>query len=313
MRSKTIQHTGGAPDYTSIALWEASIADTDDETGTQTSAEAQDTAPVTLNATSTGHVYLLTADSGSAVSAATRANANAKTRIDVGAGGTALTIASAGFVVEKTSFRSTNDRALRIEASTTIRRAGLFGQDKAISVASGTSTASNCFGVGGDIGVITDTGSTITLYQCSFIMPSGNRAAYASGGTIVVLGCVSQGTAGVSDFWVLGGVFTGSNYNVTQDASAVGANSLTSQSGAFTDMTTNSEDFALTSASTYAIVNRSGFPSDTDTDVVGTTRPSTGADAGAWQNVAASGMLRRFNWLGGIGRPIQSLTGGIHG
>ncbi len=28
---------------------------------------------------------------------------------------------------------------------------------------------------------------------------------------------------------------------------------------------------------------------------------------------AAAGMLNRFSWLGGIGRPIQSLTGGIHG
>ena len=41
----------------------------------------------------------------------------------------------------------------------------------------------------------------------------------------------------------------------------------------------------------------------------GTNRPGW---RGAF-TAAAAGMLRRYNWMGGIGRPVQSLVGGLHG
>jgi len=283
-------NTGGAtPTYTSITAANAGIANTDNETitGITKVAPLQSTSS-TLNASNGGsYVYLLTADSSTYVNAPTHAAATANARC-VGSGERAIVVSGTGWVIEKiTIISGSGGDSIRLESATTVRRCGLLalGGDKNFSVAANGQVIENCFGIYGDIGVL---GGTCSIYQCSFLPQAGQspRAALTTIGAITAYGVISQGSNSQGDYWDLSGGFSG-DYNVSADTTAVGSNSLHNKSGVYTNSSNGTEDLSLSGSVAVNIVDRSGFPSDTDTDIVGTTRPSTGADAGVWQTPSA--------------------------
>lgn len=309
MRSKTIGNvvaalnTGGATaDYTSIASWISSIADTDNETGTVITQFAAFSENPALNVSNTGSwIYLLTADSTTNFDAATYSRGTACARVS--ASGTVVSVSTSGWIVEKIAISGSAGSFngvvhINTSAAFTLRRCFVrtsgSGED-IFSTGGGTHTVDNCMctsstGNGEYCIAINGGNGTLNVYQTSTGWNSGSWNTSYYNGTLGLYGHVAQGAQnGNAD---QGGTITG-NYNVS-NLGTVGANSLNNQTGVFTSATSTSEDFSLTSSTTYAIVNRSGFPSDTDTDIVGTTRPSTGADSGVWQTPSAPSGRRIF-------------------
>lgn len=293
MGSGTINASGGT--YSSIQNFVDNLsANNDTGTITQTSSPT-DTSGVTVPSTYTGVV--LTASDGAKLAAATYASGNAKARMS-GASAT-LTWDSDSGIVEKLSIFTTGAHAFVLTAtSVKVRRCYIRatgGTTDAVHVdGSYSATITNCMlqSTGADAGVLGClNGANLTVQNVSGLMGSSSYVGFGTylATALVTDGCIMQGKG--SDNWKNdSGTGATGDYNVEQAAStSPGAHDLHSQSGVYTDTGSTTEDFALTSAVTYAIVNRSGFDSDTDTDLVGTSRPSTGADAGVWQNPAAGG------------------------
>src|SRR6185436_4665560 len=300
MRSKTIGSatggnnvTGVAADYTTFNSWISSIPSTpnDDETGTSIYIQAAtDTTKVDLNKDTTSYQLLLTAHALAYVNAPTYAAATSRARISVSSG-TAVDFNGRNWTVEKIGIVGGSIyNAFASNNGVTVRN---------IVIVSGGSDTVNCqvtcdlgcimtqiniaaITTAGATGIAAIRGSSAVAYQCSAVGGSGRGfLAGSDDSSYPVSGCIATGFGG-SDF-LQNGVMTG-NYNVSSDTSAHGANSLISQAGVFANTSAGTEDLTLTSAVTYAIVNRSGFPSDTDTDIAGTTRPVGQADAGCWEN-----------------------------
>lgn len=289
MRSKTI---GAAGDYATIALWEASIADTDDETGTVLDASATDTASVTLNPANTGgtRVYLLTADSTAQFSAPTYASGTASARVVVSSGD-GLTISGAGWIVERLYVASSAGQAVVVSGvDAKLRR--LLTKSNTASIrltGSGTKTITNvaCFypGNAGAFTVYADGGTT----NCYHVTIRGRSAGlgFYNGATLNCYACIAIGAGGgggTSDFFYPGG-----NENVSYDASAPGATNWRSQTGnVLVNIGDGTEDFALhaDAQGDYGVTDRSGTEADLATDIIGTARSGT-IDAGCWQTTAA--------------------------
>lgn len=293
MRSKTIgsataaNNTGSATaDYTSIADWEDSIADTDDETGTAiTKVAALQTAGIALLAVPTsGRQYLLTADSSTYVNAATHEAATSRARIDVSSG-YAIGVFDLGWTVEKIAIHNSDsgnnafisDGSYASGAFTTYFRrcvvAGAAGHVVSWN-AYVTLIASNIASYGSGGAYVCGSSSTLTLYNCSGCQLAGYTFVHSSG-TATANGCISGGGANDNFYGTWGG-----NYNVSRDASAPGANSLLSQIEPFIETLAGYEDLRPNGRVDVRIVNRSGYPSDTDTGIDGTARASTSAPAG---------------------------------
>jgi len=301
VRSKTIG-TGG--DYADVGAWEASIADVDDETGTAIeSADITTGLGVTLNPANTGPwAYLLTADASNAIAAATYASGSSKARLTTTLG-SALVVSGTGWTVEKLAIFSTAaSLVVDFQESGTLRRFYVRNTLSGNGIILGTAGKALILdnGIVEIIGTLavafgTVVAATVTAYQVSVLMPSGGYAGvYVANGTVDCYGVMVQGSA--SDNWRDdgGGTF-GGDYNLSQNTDAPGANSVHSTSGLYTNTTATSEDFALTSSP--AFVDRTGFPTDTDTDIVGTTRPATGADPGVWQTPPLPAATRpRCSW-----------------
>jgi len=299
VRSKT---TGAGGDYGDNPTWYATITDTDDETNTFIEdADLGGGSTNVLSAPNTNPwTYMITADSGHMVNAATYAAASSKARIVVAVGSPyvngAINIDGDGWVVEKIGIIASTTNTtpphpcVRTTKAAVVRRCGMFtttdGGGWAVHAKSGgTLTLDNCFVAASDLCVVAE-GSVINAYECSFLGYSGARASvlgYTS--QVNAYGCIAEGSFSQGAWWDLGGGL-GGDYNRSIDATAPGAHSQQSQSAIFTNATPGSEDFALTSSP--AFVDRSGFPSDTDTDFIGTSRPSTGADPGVWQTASSA-------------------------
>lgn len=321
MRSKTIgsgtagNNTGSATaDYTSVASWESSIADVDDETGTIiTKVAPTDSTQVTINAASTARAYLLTADSTCAVVAATRAEAGAKARL-VGAVKTLLTISTTGVTVEKVAFTASGAAAgyegvVQVGDAATIRRGIVIddcgGSNSTIlllSSANGkTVVVDNVAEIGTSGSGIGSTpwvnSGTLKVYHGSLLLVSGSYAGYysAGSGTLECRACVVQGKTGGN----FGGDGTaGGDFNVSQDATAPGVSATSryrSTTGWFNVETSGSEDLSLATAAKGKwvtdgkdAIDQSGWPADVATDIVGTVR-SAPIDPGVWQTPGAVG------------------------
>lgn len=277
---------GAAGTYPDIDTWESSTVDGDNATGTCLDSADLATAAIIENIANTGSwIYLLTANSSCEITSPTYANATSKARLSV-ASGTPLTISGTGFVCERIAVIDSAgaNQAIRVNSATTLYRLIVLGGNFYTIYSSANVTASNLMLTGGfSAGTLTwyhDSG-TITNHHCSLESRSSGAGFYNNGTGCVCNGSVVNGSTS-NNFNSCTG-----NYNVAQAATAPGAQSLTSQTGVFTSLTAGSQDFRLTSSVTYAIVNRSGYPTETNTDIAGTSRPSTGADAGCWQNPAA--------------------------
>lgn len=302
----TIASSGGT--YTSVQGWNDGIANTDNEFGTCTSAANLQSTALTLNAANSGgYTYTLTADSSSQVTAPTYSQATSKARIHVsspGFRGNIVTISRSGFVIEKIDIGYDNGSFSRILISTgaftfTVRRCILAitdssGSEGAIySSTGGTWTVSNCAIMGSYNGVnamyLTNPG-TINIYNTTVgAHQSPYGAIQRDAGTVNCYGVIVQRTnTTTSDFsGTIGG-----DYNVSQDTSAPGAGSSKSNTGILTNKTSGSEDFSISYTGNAArlVASRSGFPSDTDTDMAGTARSSTYCDAGCYQTTAPAGL-----------------------
>lgn len=216
---------------------------------------------------------------------------DAKARIDCGAS-EALSVDADGCTVRGIGIRASGSDAVVLTANGTN-----FVIVDAIVICTGASQGLRCFfanspsaeafnvAMWGDGTLCIRNTGTFTGYGLSMYQPTGGRCVLAkAGGTTTINSSIAQGAG--DGFTDEGSALFG-DYNVSQDATAPGANSLLSQSGAFTNTSSGSEDLTLTSTTAYDIVNRSGYPTETDADIAGTARPATGADAGAWQNPAA--------------------------
>lgn len=233
MISKTIATSGG--DYTTIAAWEAAIANTDNETGTCTSAAALQTSTLTLNAANTGaYLYLLTADSASRVDEPTAYATIAKARItnNVALSGTGWTIEKVGFGTDTGGFVS---NILNISAAATIRRCGFNLVSSTCNdfvTVSANTTIDNCYATGAGTGVVLgNSAGTLNVYHCSIISESGGYAGYyTSGGTHNNYACACQGSG--TNWKNDGGTF-GGDYNLSQDTTSIGSNRWISQSNIY--------------------------------------------------------------------------------
>jgi len=317
MISKTIgsatagNNTGGATaDYTSIASWEAAIANTDDETGTViTMVSPTETSTVAINASNSGgYIYLLTADGTTFINAPTYTAQTTRARIqaDGGTSNGVILVNTTGVIIEKLGITSTTavyGFCIYSKQTCTVRRCGFRGTGTYYDgvyadTNAQTLTVSNIFAIQDSdaavVAVASNIAITINVYQSSCLIISAG-AAWSFGAvqdgtgaaTVNCYGCIVQGGSGAQggQYIVTGGGTLGGNYNVAGDTSAPGANSLQSQSGAFTNVTATTDDYSLTSSTNWDIVDRTGFPSDTNTDIRGMIRPSNGADAGVWQSV----------------------------
>lgn len=304
MRSKTI---GAAGDYATIALWEASIADTDDETGTVLDASATDTASVTLNPANTGgtRVYLLTVQSSAQFTAPTYASGTAKARIVVSSGD-GLTISGAGWIVERLYVASSSGQAVVVSgASARLRRLLVKSNTAALRLTgSGTKTLTNiaCFypGNAGAFTVYHD-GGTTNAYHVSARGRSGGLTFYDGGGLscYACIGIGGGGGGGSNDFFGP----PGGNENVSYDNSAPGATNWRNQTGnVLVDIGDGTENFALhaDAQGDYGVTDRSGTEADLATDIIGTTRSGT-IDAGCWQTAAGGGGTSSMLSLLGVG------------
>lgn len=301
MRSKTI---GAAGDYATIALWEASIADTDDETGTVLDASATDTASVTLNAANTGgtRVYLLTVQSSAQFTAPTYASGTAKARIDV-TSGDALTISGSGWIVERLYIESVGGAKGIVVSGVNAKLRRLLIKPETDGIV--------CNGAPGSFTRITNvavfypknnsaycvysSGShEIRCYHCTVRGRSGGLG-FAGIYALTPYACIAIGAGGgggESDFYGIGG-FAGAQ-NVSYDTSApprLGSGSWPSQTGnVLVDIGDGTEDFALhaDAQGDYGVTDRSGTEADLATDIIGTARTGT-IDAGCWQTSSGGG------------------------
>lgn len=299
--SSTIKTSGGT--FTTVAAWDAAILDGDNEIGSCESSAALQTGGCTFAAPNTGTpkwTRLLTAASANAVAAPTYSECTSKARIEHTSPGLlarAFTISGHGYTIEKIGIY-VNNGVLSYGFGTsgaydvTLRRCAFYMdncQGQIYIDNGGTWTIDNMaiFGGcnGGDQLFVTYGAGTVNVYNSS-IASSQNpyQTVQRDAGTLNCYGVIVQDSGGGNaDFaGTIGG-----NYNVSRDATAPGANSIVSVSGVYTDRGAGTQDLSLTSGSWNGIVNRSGFPSDTDTDITGTTRPSTGADPGCWQTPSA--------------------------
>lgn len=299
MRSKTLGSSGA--DYTTVALWEASFPGGDDELGTCITSDDLCSAGATLNASLGGFTATLTADTSSAVAAPTAASMNAKARAS-----SAIQVETGSWTIEKLGMPSTGAAVDCVRLATgsgavTVRRCVMkttatgFG----IRATTGTQslTASNIAVISTDQAFRLNTASaTWSIYFASVLSSHASAAQFSrANGTMVSNACIVQGTgAGWS------GTITG-DFNVSMDTTAVGSASTKyarSETGWFASETSTSEDLSLTTwakgwwASNKDAIDRTGWPSDTATDLVGTSRAtsSLAVDPGVWQTpVGGSG------------------------
>lgn len=278
-------NTGGATaDYTDPQTWNDAIGA--NTTGTIiTKVAAIRTTSLALNA---AYTVLFTADTSTEANAPTYTCLTSRARVTV-TSGNAVTISANGWTVERFCISSVSGgQAFRTGNTCTLQRMVLKSETDTIRVTAGTVTISNVACLypknAGAFTVYVD-GGTTTCYQTSIISRSSGIGFYA-GSTVNCYGCVCQGTTSNNYF------SAGGNYNVAQGTGAPGANSVSSVSGVYTNSTDTTEDLSLTTGSWNSIVNRSGFPADTDTDIVGTSRPSTGADPGVWQTAGGGSTTR---------------------
>lgn len=304
--------TGVAADYTSIANWEAAI-DGNNQTGTVIYiGGAIDTSPLTLNAAYSG--MLLTAHADAALNAPTYAAATSRARLAF-TSGDGLQVYGTGFTIEKISVTSSGDIAIYATQGFEIRRCAVFNSVRAIRCdTSGAVKIANCAFFGNTVIDIWAAGNAIAVYHTSMLLNSGYGLYETLGGVITCFACIRQGS--------VSGMGSGAGeYNVSQGTDATGSSSTKyyrSTSGWFNVTTASYEDLSLATGAKGkwvadgkdAIADYSA--QDCGTDIVGTTRAAP-IDPGVWQTPAAGGMLKRFAWLGGLGRPISSLTGGLHG
>lgn len=291
---------GSGGDDADIPTWEAQIDDSTDETGTCIqAADLSGGSGVVFNAANTaGRTYKLTADASSEVNAPTYTAATTKARIElvVGEGEPSLDITGTGWIVERVAITNADGQALRTSQTCTLRRLVIKSNTAGIRVTGGTTiTVSNVAilkpGNAGAFSYYSDA-ATSNIYSTSIIC-NGSGIGFYAGGTVNCYGCVAQGTTSNNYFGA------GGDYNVAQGTGAPGANSVNSVSSVYVNETSTTEDLALNSGSWNSIVNRSGFPSDTDTDIVGTSRPSTGADPGVWQTPSAATPTDNFFFAAG--------------
>lgn len=308
MRSKTIAASGA--DYTTIQGWLASIADTDNETGTCTgSTDLAGGAQCVFNQSNTGSwTYLLTADSSNQVNAPTKAACDSKARAlctGQGVSGT-FAISGKGWTIEKLGVISgetfigwpvylTGSDPVILRRLVTYTNNTSADSSQFVLNGSGTYTLDNiaCWAPNGH-GLRSGATSSCTAYQCTAYVYNGHGAiSDASTNPFPVYGCYAQiDTADQNGDFNSGGAGWGSaNYNASHDNTAPGSTNVRGISGLLTSVGSTTWDFSITSATTVNIVDRTTptFPSDTDTDIVGTSRPSTGADAGVWQTPSGGG------------------------
>lgn len=329
--------TGAVADYGSIAAWHATLGTNETATGTIIRISAAvDTSTVTLSAGGTG-TRTVTAHADAMLNAPTYSAATSRARV-VPSSVNGFDVSGSGWVLEKFSIPNTVGGycyCINTSAAVVARRMWLstdtsdlgsrgFSQSAAV-----TSTLSNvAIGPVGQFGIINLDG-TINCYQTSVLSDpgGGQRAAVLAvlGSSVInVYACVAQGvsTDGAL-FETLSGGTLGGDYNVSQDATAPGSSSTKyyrSTSGWFANTGAGTEDLSLAAGAQGKwvtdgkdAIDQTGWPADVATDIVGTSRAAP-IDPGVWQTpAAAGGMLNKFAWLGGLGKPISSLTGGLHG
>lgn len=265
-------------------------------------------APVIWDVPNAEDVQFLVRGYGSgAVRQATRAECESKAHLVaasesptfllgvITASATGLTVADLG-LFNSSATALPGHPAIRNDVSATFSNVGAFhgpggsyNSIWAVHSKGGNLLLLNCFGASGDLGVVAE-GGTVEAYHTSIVTYAGARAAFLAFTTAVVTnGCAAQGPAAEGAWWNLTGVGgnVSGDHNVGPDETAPGANSVPDAEGLFEDETVGDEDFALTEP--VPIVDRTGYPDETDTDVVGTARPGDGADPGCWQTPSGGG------------------------
>jgi hypothetical protein len=287
MVTLTVAASGGE-DYTDIPDAEAAIPDNPSDDYTILVVEAAAYSAPTLNTpNSNGRALLLLADAGVRVEELSDAEGTSKARLS---GFT--TVSGTGWTIDGFGIIGT---ALPSETCT-IKNCMFIGAESGDDALEAdallkTLTLVNCgfSGYGRDCVRVLGT-FTANIFHCSLLTAAGRHGInVAVGATCVAKGVVVQDgtTASGNNF---NGAYGGaSDWNVSQDATAPGAASLTSQSGVFTNIGSGTQDLTLDGSPTVDIVDRTGFPASTDEDIAGTSRPATDADAGGYQTPAAPG------------------------
>lgn len=299
MITSTIKTSGGT--YSTIAGWAAGITGADDETGScESSANLQSTELHLDDTGRTGRTYILTAATENAPTSPTYSQVTSKARIQVDAPGLfhyACKVTGT-WTIEKIGIVLTNGGLCYVfgqaaAASVTVRRVGFCpvnnSQTGITMQQSGTSVFSNCFYVGYTYGsdIMNVGGGTVTLYNCSFSSTQPPyRGIVRDGGTLNCYGVINYQAGSNACFnGTIGG-----DYNASKDTTAPGSTTAKSISDPYVNSGVGTQNLALTSGSWNGIVNRTSpsFPSDTDTDIEGKSRPSTGADPGCWQTAVVA-------------------------
>lgn len=300
MRSKTIgsstagNNTGSATaDYTSIAAWKATIADTDDETGTViTKVAATDTSAFTIAPSNTGsYAYLLTADSTCAAADLTYSDCSTKARVACGGAASPITINVKNFTWEKvgvllgsnnnmTAFTVgdyDNVRLRRLMVAYTVAGSANCGF-LAYSGTSGNSCIVTNVGFssltsGSDIfGSCRTSGGLLKIYNCSMVASSWySTFFFDGGGNVTPYACVIQGTGGVTS-----STSYGDEIICQSSSTPPGSNSYNNRPGLFKNTTIGSEDlnlYGLNGGLIIGVTDRSGTEGDLSTDIKGNARP----------------------------------------
>lgn len=293
-----IASSGGT--YTSFQTGHDNIPSnpTDDYTLSGESSTAFDSGGVTLSVSnSNARAFLITVISANRFTAPTSAQAAAACRIN-STSNPAITVTGSGWTIEYISLISGGGVTLQVTGATVKVRYCLITGGSTYLVrqqTSGTLTMiSNAVFDSAGSGVFSyyNEAGTLNAHHETFISRINGLGMY-EGGTVTANGCAGDGS-GFGDFYSSG---PSGNYNCSHDSTAPGANSLINKTGVFVAITTGSANLTLSGSPVVNVVNRSGYPTDTDYDCVGTARPSTGADCGCWQTPVVAAVKQRLFFL----------------